>query len=137
MDFASDNAAGASRPILEALLATNDEFCPAYGADRHTAEAEHALSAVFEREVASFLVATGTGANALALGAITPPWGAVFCHEHAHIIDDECGAPEMFSGGAKFGRHSRRERQDHAGGTQGCAGAFPAWARQASAARRA
>jgi threonine aldolase len=102
MDFASDNAAGASKPILEALLATNDDFCPAYGADRHTAEAERALSAVFERDVASFLVATGTGANALALGAITPPWGAVFCHEHAHIIDDECGAPEMFSGGAKL-----------------------------------
>jgi threonine aldolase len=102
MDFASDNAAGASKPILEALLATNDDFCPAYGADRHTAEAERALSAVFERDVASFLVATGTGANALALGAITPPWGAVFCHEHAHIIDDECGAPEMFSAGAKL-----------------------------------
>jgi threonine aldolase len=102
MDFASDNAAGASKPILEALLATNDDFCPAYGADRHTAEAERALSAVFERDVASFLVATGTGANALALGAITPPWGAVFCHEHAHIINDECGAPEMFSGGAKL-----------------------------------
>jgi threonine aldolase len=102
MDFASDNAAGASKPILEALLATNDDFCPAYGADRHTAEAERALSAVFERDVASFLVATGTGANALALGEITPPWGAVFCHEHAHIIDDECGAPEMFSAGAKL-----------------------------------
>jgi threonine aldolase len=102
MDFASDNAAGASRPILEALLATNDEFCPAYGADHHTAAAERALSAVFERDVAGFLVATGTGANALALGALTPPWGAVFCHEHAHIIDDECGAPEMFSGGAKL-----------------------------------
>jgi threonine aldolase len=102
MDFASDNAAGASRPILEALLATNDEFCPAYGTDRHTAEAERALSAVFERDVASFLVATGTASNALALGALTPAWGAVFCHEHAHIIDDECGAPEMFSGGAKL-----------------------------------
>jgi threonine aldolase len=102
MDFASDNAAGASRPILEALLAINDEFCPAYGADRHSAAAERALSALFERDVASFLVATGTGANALALGAVTPPWGAVFCHEHAHIIDDECGAPEMFSGGAKL-----------------------------------
>src|SRR5947209_8392483 len=102
MDFAGDNAAGASRPILDALLATNDEFCPAYGADRHTMAAERALSAAFERDVASFLVATGTGANALALGALTPPWGAVFCHEHAHIIDDECGAPEMFSHGAKL-----------------------------------
>src|SRR5437763_7882139 len=102
MAFASDSAADASRPILEALLAANDDVCPAYGADRHTADAERTLSAVFERDVVSFLVATGTGANALALGAITQPWGAVFCHEHAHIIDDECGAPEMFSGGAKL-----------------------------------
>jgi threonine aldolase len=102
MDFASDNAAGASAPLLEALLATNDESCPAYGTDRYTADAGRALSALFQREVASFLVATGTACNALALGAVTPPWGAVFCHEHAHIIDDECGAPEMFCGGAKL-----------------------------------
>ncbi|GAC1328396.1 MAG: low specificity L-threonine aldolase [Beijerinckiaceae bacterium] len=102
MDFASDNAAGASASILEALLSTNDESCPAYGADRHTADAGRALGGVFERDVASFLVATGTACNALALGALTPPWGAVLCHEHAHIMDDECGAPEMFSGGAKL-----------------------------------
>jgi threonine aldolase len=49
-----------------------------------------------------FLVATGTGANALALAAMTPPWGAIFCHEESHVIDDECGAPEMFSDGAKL-----------------------------------
>jgi threonine aldolase len=48
-----------------------------------------------------FLVATGTGANALSLAALATPWQAVFCHEEAHVIDDECGAPEFFTGGAK------------------------------------
>ena len=49
-----------------------------------------------------FLVATGTAANALALGALARPYGAIFCHEEAHIHDDECGAPEFFTGGAKL-----------------------------------
>ena len=26
----------------------------------------------------------------------------MFCHEEAHIHDDECGAPEFFTGGAKL-----------------------------------
>lgn len=102
MDFASDNAAGASRKVLDAIIAASEGSSPAYGADAWTQRAEKMLSDIFEREVASFFVATGTGANALALGAITPPWGAVFCHEDAHIGNDECGAPEMFTHGAKL-----------------------------------
>lgn len=102
MDFASDNAAGASRKVLDAIIAANEGASPAYGADAWTQRGEKMLSDVFEREVFSFLVATGTGANALALGAVTPPWGAVFCHEDAHVSDDECGAPEMFTHGAKL-----------------------------------
>jgi threonine aldolase len=57
---------------------------------------------MFEREVAVFLVATGTAANSLALAHLTPPWGAVLCHEEAHIATDECGAPEFFGGGIKL-----------------------------------
>ncbi|MBK9081618.1 MAG: low specificity L-threonine aldolase [Rhizobiales bacterium] len=102
MDFASDNAVGASRPVLDALLAANAGPAPAYGADSWTKAAETRLSEVFETPVAAFLVATGTASNALALGAVCPPWGAVFCHEDAHVIDDECGAPEMATGGAKL-----------------------------------
>ena len=60
------------------------------------------LSEVFETKVAAFLVATGTAANALALSALARPWEAVFCHEEAHIHDDECCAPEFFTGGAKL-----------------------------------
>jgi threonine aldolase len=102
MDFASDNATGASPAILDALIAANSGVEPAYGADRYTKRAEALLSELFEREVAAFLVATGTASNALALSALTPPWGAIFCHEDAHIANDECGAPEMLSGGAKL-----------------------------------
>src|SRR6185312_1799022 len=51
---------------------------------------------------AVFPVATGTAANALALAALTPPWGAIYCHEAAHIQSDECGAPEFFAAGAKL-----------------------------------
>jgi threonine aldolase len=49
-----------------------------------------------------FPVATGTAANALALAATTKPWGAIYCHEAAHIHTAEAGATEFFSGGAKL-----------------------------------
>jgi threonine aldolase len=102
MNFASDNVVGASRPVLEALLAANDGSQIAYGSDAFSARGEAMLAEVFEHEVAVFLVSTGTGANALALSAITPPWGGVFCHAESHVLDDECGAPEMFTAGAKL-----------------------------------
>ncbi|XKH38818.1 threonine aldolase family protein [Azospirillum doebereinerae] len=60
------------------------------------------LSAIFETQVAVFPVATGTAANALALSALAPPFGAIYCYEEAHITVDECGAPEFFTGGAKL-----------------------------------
>lgn len=102
INLASDNVVGASRPVLEALLAANDGAALPYGTDAHTAKATALLSKVFEREVQNFMVTTGTGANALALAALTPPWGAVFCHAESHVMDDECGAPEMFTDGAKI-----------------------------------
>jgi threonine aldolase len=102
MDFASDNTAGASPAILEAIIAANEGTAPAYGADPLTAKALRLLEEVFEHPLAGFLVSTGTAANALALGALSPPYGAIFCHVQAHVMEDECGAPEMFTGGAKL-----------------------------------
>ena len=102
MNFASDNGSGAAPAILEALVAANPGTASAYGSDSFSQRAEAVLSAIFERKVASFLVSTGTAANSLALGALTPPWSAVFCHDEAHIHDDECGAPELFTAGAKL-----------------------------------
>ena len=102
MNFASDNGAGVAPEILDAIVASSRVNAPAYGADDHTARAQARLSDVFQTKVAAFLVTTGTAANALALSALAKPWDAVFCHEEAHVIDDECGAPEFFTHGAKL-----------------------------------
>jgi len=102
MDFASDNSSGASDRVLAALVAANAGAAMPYGADPWTAAAEQAVQEVFERDCAVFLLPTGTAANALALAALTPPHGAIFCHEEAHIANDECGAPEFYSAGAKL-----------------------------------
>ena len=102
MDFASDNSSGASDRVLAAVMAANAGAAMPYGADPWTSAAEKAVQEVFERDCAVFLLPTGTAANALALAALTPPHGAIFCHEEAHIANDECGAPEFYSAGAKL-----------------------------------
>jgi threonine aldolase len=102
MNFASDNGAGAAPEILKAIAASSQINAPAYGADDYTARATAMLSEVFDTKTEAFLVTTGTAANALALASLAQPFEAVFCHEEAHIHDDECGAPEFFTGGAKL-----------------------------------
>jgi threonine aldolase len=102
MNFRSDNTAGASEKVLAALIAANGGPQTAYGGDELTKRVEKKLCAIFEREVAVFLVVSGTAANSLALASVTPPWGAVICHVESHIMADECGAPEFFSAGAKL-----------------------------------
>ena len=102
MNFISDNIVGASAKILAAIAAANDGTAGSYGADPWTAKVEAQLNAFFEREVTVFMVATGTAANALAAAAICPPWGTLLTHRESHVIDDECGAPEFYMGGAKI-----------------------------------
>ncbi|MPY76059.1 MAG: low specificity L-threonine aldolase [Alphaproteobacteria bacterium] len=100
--FLSDNAAGISPPILEAIAKANAGDAPAYGDDAWTRALDARFADFFGRAAQCFLVGTGTAANALALATLCPPWGAVFCHEEAHVAVDECGAPELFTGGAKL-----------------------------------
>jgi threonine aldolase len=102
MNFASDNAAGVAPEILAAITRANAGQALAYGQDDWTRRLERKFAQMFERDVAVFLVATGTAANALALAHLTPPWGAVICHSESHIATDECGAPEFFGGGIKL-----------------------------------
>jgi threonine aldolase len=101
-DFASDNAVGVDPRILAALSDCNHGATTPYGVDDLSMRLNAAYSDVFERKAYVFATPTGTAANGLALGAVTPPWGAVFCHERAHIVTTECGAPEFFSGGARL-----------------------------------
>ena len=102
MNFASDNTAPVAPAILDAIVRANDGFARGYGNDDWTQNVERRFCEIFEREVAAFLVPTGTAANALALAQIAPPWGVVFCHAESHIATDECGAPEFFGGGLKL-----------------------------------
>ncbi len=102
MNFASDNTAGIAPAILEAIGSANDGHALGYGNDDWTARVDQRVAEIFERDVAVFLVPTGTVANSLALAHLTPPWGAVLCHEESHIATDECGAPEFFGGGLKL-----------------------------------
>jgi threonine aldolase len=99
MHFASDNTSGAAPEIVAALLKANAGYERSYGADAVMARLTVLVREIFEApEAVVHLVATGTAANALAIATHCPPWGAVFCHTHAHIAEDECGAPEFYSG---------------------------------------
>lgn len=98
--FASDNNAGASAAVLEAMLTCNSGQYASYGADALTARVQQRFCDLFERKVEVFLVPTGTVANALSLAVLTPPWGNIYCHPSAHINHDECGAPEFYTAGA-------------------------------------
>ena len=100
MQFASDTLAPACPEVMESLARANHGKVPSYGDDDLTRQVEARVSELFEREARVVLVATGTAANGLALAALCPPWGAVYCHEAAHIEKDECGAVPFFSGGA-------------------------------------
>src|SRR5271168_4636755 len=100
--FASDNITPASPEVLDAIVAANHGSLHAYGDDPHTERLTAIVAALFETDVAVYPVTTGTAANALALSVLTPPYGAVYCHETAHIATDECGAPEFYTGGAKI-----------------------------------
>ncbi|MEM6366000.1 MAG: low specificity L-threonine aldolase, partial [Planctomycetota bacterium] len=75
---------------------------PAYGASEQDRTVEIHFCELFEKEVEVILVGTGTAANCLALSAFNRPGGVVFCHRESHLIEDEGGAPEFLTGGARL-----------------------------------
>ncbi|MEA1014131.1 threonine aldolase family protein [Sphingosinicella sp. LY1275] len=101
MRFFSDNAAAACPEVMAALVEAN-RLETAYDGDTYSARLDAAFSALFEREVRALWIPTGTAANSLALAALCPPHGAILCHRDAHIQNDECGAPEFYTHGAKL-----------------------------------
>lgn len=102
MIFASDNWAGAHPIIARRLFDEASGFSIPYGASELDLAVEEKFNVLFEREVAVFFVGTGTAANSLALAAVNRPGGVSFCHREAHMIEDECGAPEFFTHGARL-----------------------------------
>lgn len=102
IDFRSDNTGRAAPELIAALAAANRGTDASYGADELTARVQHRFAELFEAPVQVFPVATGTAANAIALAAMTPPWGAVYCSADAHVTTSEANATGFFGGGAKL-----------------------------------
>jgi len=101
MRFFSDNAASVHPAVLEAMAACN-RVDTAYDGDAISTSLDTVMSDLFETDVTALWVATGTAANSLALASLCPPYGSVLCHRDAHIQNDECGAPEFYTHGAKL-----------------------------------
>jgi len=102
MNFTSDNWAGVHPAITENLARHAPGLAAAYGTSELDRRIERRFCEIFDREVAVFFVGTGTAANSLALAAVNRPGGVAFCHREAHMVKDECGAPEYFTGGGRL-----------------------------------
>ena len=100
INFRSDNEAPVASEIMEAIAIANCGTAYSYGGDAITGNVSAKFSDLFEHDVEVFPVTTGTAANALALGHVTPPYGVIYCTEQAHVLVDECGAAGFYAGGA-------------------------------------
>jgi threonine aldolase len=96
--FASDNNAGVHPEIMKAMERVNAGHAIAYGDDPYTASAVKKIKSILGDEVEPFFVFIGTAANVLGLDAMTKPYHSILCAETSHIHEDECGAPERWTG---------------------------------------
>ena len=101
MRFFSDNAAPVHPAVMQAMADANT-LDTAYDGDALSKRLDARLSEVFGTRVRALWVPTGTAANCLALAALCPPHGGVVCHRDAHVQNDEGGAPEFYTHGAKL-----------------------------------
>jgi threonine aldolase len=96
--FASDNYAGIHPEVMAAIERANSGHQVAYGDDDWTASLAAAMKEHFGPAAETFPVFNGTGANVVALQAMTKRWEAVVCATSAHVNVDEGGAPEHGAG---------------------------------------
>ena len=92
-NFASDNTAPVAPEVMAAILAASRGPAASYGGDAETERVGRLAREVFETELEFVPVSTGTAANGLALASIAPPYGAIYCHETAHVLLEEGGRP--------------------------------------------
>jgi threonine aldolase len=96
--FASDNNSGVHPAILKAMEDANQGHMAGYGNDPFTEKAVNIFKERFGEETEVFFVFNGTGANVLGLSSITRSFNSVICTDTSHIEEDECGAPEKYTG---------------------------------------
>lgn len=98
-DFGSDNTAGMAPAALQGLIAANEGYARAYGADDVTARAADQIRQRLDADAEVRFVFSGTAANSIALSMLAWPHEAVLAHHAAHICTDETGAPGFFGQG--------------------------------------
>lgn len=99
MYFASDNAGPTHPKVFDALIKANAGYAMGYGADPIMDDVRDMIRTAFEApEAMVHLVINGTAANSIILASMTKPWETVFCSPMAHIHEDECNAPEFYTG---------------------------------------
>lgn len=96
--FASDNASGVHPRVMAALQAVNQGHQLGYGNDPYSARVKELFRTVFGPQAETFLVLNGTGSNVMAIKGMLRSHEAVLCSREAHLLLDECGAPENFIG---------------------------------------
>lgn len=96
--FASDNNAGIHPAILEEIGKVNTGHVVGYGSDIYTEKALSLFKEQLGSDTEAFFVFTGTAANVLSLSGIIRSWHSVIAASTAHLEQDECGAPEKFTG---------------------------------------
>jgi len=97
--FASDNNAGVHPDILNEIVAANIDHAIGYGSDLWTEKALLIFKEQLGNTAETFFVFTGTAANVLGLSSVTRSWNSIIAASSAHLEQDECGAPEKFTGG--------------------------------------
>lgn len=96
--FASDNNSGVHPLIMDAIVKANSDHAVGYGDDPWTEVATQKIKEVFGEKASPFFVFNGTGANSIALQAVTRSFNSIICTQTAHIYVDECGAPARMTG---------------------------------------
>lgn len=96
--FASDNYAAVHPEVMAAMLEANAGHQVSYGDDDWTARLRDVIRGHFGPQAEIYPVFNGTGANVVALQALTHRWESVICPATAHIHADEGGAPEVMAG---------------------------------------
>jgi threonine aldolase len=96
--FASDNNAGIHPDILKEIISVNSGHVVGYGSDIYTLEALPSFKEQLGNDTETYFVFTGTAANVLSLTSITRSWNSIITASTAHLEQDECGAPEKFTG---------------------------------------
>lgn len=97
--FGSDNHSGVHPALFEALQTANKGHAPSYGTDEASNRVQELIQKTFAPESLGFFVFNGTAANCLSLRILQKSYESTLVSDVSHLHQDECGAPEYFTGG--------------------------------------